>query len=175
MTFTALSVINPWPWLILRPDVLHPDERAALRESPARLKDVENRVDWETPFRGWALLHASKTRLAKWDWRAAILFAAKRGVDVPLVAMPYGAIVGAMRVDDCRRGYASPWAVPGANQFVIGAAVPFAEPVVCDGKPRFFRVDEGLKPEPALRLRAQLAAAVRAAGLAKCFNLEENA
>lgn len=171
MTFTALSIINPWPWLILRPDVT---DAAARAELAARrlLKDCENR-EWETPVRGWVLVHASKTRLAKWDYQAAVMFAAKRGVDVPLVAMPYGAIVGAMRIDACEWGYRSPWAV-GPRMFVIGAAVPFAAPVVCDGKPRFFQLpDANAEPEAARHLQGKLAAAVRAAGLAKHFKLED--
>ena len=77
MPFPALSVIQPWPWLILRPDVREPAARAELRAA-GLMKDVENR-DWPTHVRGWVLLHASATRLAKWDYAAAAVFAAKRG------------------------------------------------------------------------------------------------
>jgi len=169
MTFTALSVIQPWPYLILRPDVVDAAARAALASS-RRIKDCENR-DWETPVRGWVLLHASSTRLAKWDYQAAALFAMKRGVEIPALAMreslPYGAIIGAVRVDECTHFFRSPWFV-GPRAFVFGAAVPFGEPVTCGGAPRFFQLPlEGGGAE----LAARLAAAVRAAGLAAAFKL----
>lgn len=167
-TFTALSVINPWPWLILRPDVADPAARAQLR-AQRLMKDCENR-DWETPVRGWVLLHASKTRLAKWDFQAAKLFAAKRGIDIPLGDLPYGAIVGAVRVDDCRWGYPSPWYV-GERAFVFGDAVPFAQPVTCDGAPRFFQLPPAGGGVGGAELWEQLAGAVRAAGLATEFKL----
>jgi hypothetical protein len=42
MTEYALSIRQPWAWLIA-----------------AKLKDVENRT-WKTPFRGWFYIHAGK-------------------------------------------------------------------------------------------------------------------
>lgn len=173
MTFTALSVIQPWPWAILRPDVTDPAARTALQASRL-IKDCENR-EWETPVRGWVLLHASSTRPAKWDYKAAQLFAAKRGVELPPLYMreslPYGAVVGAVRVDDCRWGYRSPW-YTGPRAFVFGVTVPFAVPVPCAGAPRFFQLpqDAGASVGGA-ELALQLAAAVAAAGLARAFRL----
>jgi hypothetical protein len=169
MSFTALSIIQPWPWLILRPDVADAAARAELRRARL-LKDCENR-EWETPFRGWCLMHASSTRLAKWDYQAAVLFAAKRGVEIPLVDLPYGAVVGAMRIDACTWSHRSPWAV-GPRMFVIGEAVPFAAAVPCKGAPRFFQVGADLDPEFARHLQTKLTAAIRAAGLAAAFKLE---
>lgn len=170
MTFTALSVIQPWAWLIARPDLVGAEARAAARAA-GLFKDRENR-EWETPVRGWVLLHASGTRLAKWDYAAAALFGAKRGVDVPLRdGLAYGAAVGAMRVDGCVWGDRSPW-YQGPRAFVIGASAAFAAPVPMGGLPRFFRVpDESHEWRPGLA--GELAAAVRAAGLAKAFQIPE--
>lgn len=171
MTFTALSVIQPWPWLILRPDLIAPDGRAAARAA-GLVKDVENR-DWETPVRGWVLLHASKTRLAKWDYQAAALFAAKRGVDVPLQGnVPYGAIVGAVRVDDCVKRSSSRW-FTGPHAFALGASVAFAAPVECNGSLKFFPLPPAGAGLGGAELAAALARAIRAAGLGDFFRLEE--
>jgi len=170
MTFTCLSVIQPYPWLILRPDVTEKEARAALREKRL-MKDCENR-DWETPVRGWVLLHASGTRYAKWDYQAAALFAAKRGVDVPMREnLPYGAIVGAVHVTECTWTYRSPWFV-GLRAFVFSAAVPFAVPVSCGGAPRFFQLPGVGAGVGGAELMQELTAAVRAAGLTAAFKLE---
>lgn len=173
MTFTALSIIQPWPWLILRPDVTDPAARFALAAA-GQMKDHENR-DWSTNVRGWVIVHASGRRLAAWDYRAAQLFAAQRGVEVPLrEALPYGAAVGAMRIDAVETRSASVWATgPG---FKIGATVPFSAPVVCTGSLKFFRLPapgEATAQKP--RVAAELAAALRSAGLARDFGLEETA
>lgn len=173
MTFTALSIIQPWPWVILRPDIVEPGARAALRAG-RWIKDCENR-DWETPVRGWVLIHASSRRYAQWDYTAAALFAAKRGVDVPLRDnLPYGAVVGAARVDECTWTYRSPW-FRGPRAFILGASMPFAEPVVCAGFPRFFDLPERGSEAAGVALWHRLAAAVRAAGLAQAFKLSEEA
>lgn len=171
MTFTALSIIQPWPWLILRPDVVGAADRAALRAA-GQIKDCENR-EWETPFRGWALLQASAQRLAKWDYQAAALFAAKRGVaELPLRGnLPYGAVVGAIRIDDCVWTLRSRW-FTGPRAFVIGAAVPFAAPVACGGALRFFQLPPDGGGVGGQELAHALAAAVGAAGLARAFGIE---
>lgn len=171
MTFTALSVIQPWPWLILRPDLLEPNGRAAARAA-GLVKDVENR-EWETPVRQWVLLHASKRRLAQWDYQGAAMFAAKRGVDVPLRDnLPYGAVVGAVRIDDCVSRSSSRW-FTGPHAFLMGDSVPFAAPVECNGALRFFPLPPAGGGVGGDELWHELAAAVRAAGLAARFRLEE--
>jgi hypothetical protein len=169
VSFTALSVIQPGPFLILRPDVVAPAAREDLR-ARRLMKDCENR-GWETPTRGWVLLHASSTKSAKWDYAEEALFAAKRGVEVPMrECQPYGAIVGAVHVEDCTWSYRSPW-FTGPRAFVFDLAVPFAEPVPCDGKPRFFQLPpDGAGPGGAELLQT-LTAAVRTAGLAQAFRL----
>ncbi len=118
----------------------------------------------------------SSTRPAKWDYSAAQLFAGKRGVELPPLcmrgALPYGAVVGAVRVDDCRWGYRSPWYV-GPRAFVFGAATPFLQPVPCAGAPRFFQLpQDGGASVGGAELAQQLAAAISAAGLARAFKLE---
>lgn len=169
MTFQALSVIQPWPWMILRPDVVGDEERRLCAR-----KDVENRV-WATNVRGWVLLHASKTKLAKWDYQAAEMFAAKRGVQVPLRDnLDYGAIVGAMRIDGCENCPRSQW-FTGPWGFVIGAAVPFVHPVSCSGTLKFFPLPpkDTAHTLGGAELTFAIVQQIHAAGLAKAFSIPE--
>ncbi len=166
----AISVIQPWAWLIARPDLATAELRAAVR-AHGQIKDIENR-DWETGKRGWVLLHASATKLARWDWEAAALFAGKRGVELPMRdAMPRGAFVGAIRIDGCVSQSASRWFV-GKWGFQIGAAVPFATPIEGRGSLQFFDPMRPLDPERRPELLRQLTEQIRAAGLAAAFGLE---
>lgn len=177
MDLLALSVCQPWAWLILRPDVTDAGARAALRAA-GQMKDVENR-GWESAVRGWVLLHASGTRLprasrtpdaVRGDWAGASLFAARRGVEVPLQgALPHGAFVGAIRIDGCERFVRSPWFV-GPVGYTIAEAVPFARPVPWEGALKFFKVQtDGTAPAEFARLCAE----IRTAGLAKAFAVRE--
>ncbi len=53
----ALSIRQPWAWLITRPD-LSDEERAEGYEN-GRVKDIENR-NWSTNRRGWFFVHAAQ-------------------------------------------------------------------------------------------------------------------
>ena len=55
----ALSIRQPWAWLIVRPDLTDPAERAAAFAA-GEIKDVENRT-WGTKHRGPFLIHAGLT------------------------------------------------------------------------------------------------------------------
>lgn len=171
MSFRALSVQQPWVWLILRPDIVGAEARAAARAA-GHMKDLENRT-WEAPMRGWVLLHASATRIAKWDYASAAVFAAKRGVEVPhRHSLDYGAIVGAVRIDGVVERPMSPW-FTGPKAFVLGAAVPFAEPMPFVGALKFFPVPaEGVQSSP--EEFARVCAVIRAAGLAEQFRVKES-
>jgi hypothetical protein len=92
----ALSIRQPWIHHILHDG-----------------KDVENR-DWPTQYRGWVLLHASKT-ITKTEMRE---FKEDFGVDLPL-----GGICGAARITDCVTSMASRWFV-GRYGFVLADATP---------------------------------------------------
>jgi hypothetical protein len=179
MQFPALSVIQPWAWLLLRPDIVGDEARAQAR-ARGLIKDVENR-GWETGQRGWVLLHASATRLplvarpkegeAKVDWQSAAMFAGKRGVEVPLqIQLPHGAVVGAMRIDGCDRFIRSPWFM-GPVGLVIGAAVPFAKPVPAKGALKFFTLPAKDTGAGGLEQAMEIAERIRAAGLAAEFKL----
>lgn len=55
----AISILQPWAWLIVRPDVIDPAARADLYRR-GWIKDVENRK-WRSSYRGEFLVHAGKT------------------------------------------------------------------------------------------------------------------
>lgn len=168
-SFTCISVIQPWPWLLLRPDIVGEEARAHARAA-GLIKDVENR-GWETKQRGWVLLHASATRLSRADYAAAAMFAGKRGVEVPLqMQLPHGAVVGAIRIDGCDRFIRSPWFM-GPEGLVIGAAVPFAKPVTAKGALKFFSLPAAGTGAGGLEQAMEIATQIRAAGLAAEFKL----
>jgi hypothetical protein len=149
----ALSVRQPWAWLIIRGH-----------------KDVENR-EWETRVRGWVLLHASGKKPAKWDWAASSMFAAKRGVEVPPHgAVPLGVFVGAMRIDDCVTQSASPW-FTGRFGFVIGCVHPFETPIAAPGALGFFRVPPFGGGVGGLELKIEIEKQIAAIGLTREFRL----
>jgi hypothetical protein len=69
----VLSLTQPWAWLVVRPDVTDPAQRAALWAADL-IKGVENRR-WNTKFRGAFLIHAAKAmREADYDsaWSMAM-------------------------------------------------------------------------------------------------------
>lgn len=55
----ALSIRQPWAWLIVRPDLTDPQQRAAA-VAAGEIKDIENRT-WATKHRGPFLVHAGQT------------------------------------------------------------------------------------------------------------------
>lgn len=103
----ALSIRQPWAWLILRPD-LTGEARAAWLPSQAR-KDIENRT-WPTKFRGRILVHAGKgCTYAEWD-DADCFSTTIGGPSIPeIAALDRGGIVGSVVLFDCVQASESPW------------------------------------------------------------------
>lgn len=171
MTWRALSIMQPWAWLIVRPDLRDGIGRVEAR-ARGEIKDVENRT-WATAVRGWVLVHASASKMSKWDWTSAALFAGKRGVVLPLqIQVARGAFVGAMRIDGCETFVASRWFTGEGAGHRVGASVPFAEPILHTGALGYFDVlRAGGNYEPAPWLRSRLAEQLVACGLGKEFGL----
>jgi hypothetical protein len=106
----ALSVRQPWAWLILH-----------------RTKDIENR-DWPTRFRGRVLLHAGKG-MTRDEFDSAALFSFGRTGPARLPtmdALQRGGIVGSVEIVDCVSRSDSCWFV-GRYGFVLRnpVALPF--------------------------------------------------
>ncbi len=103
----ALSIRQPWAWLILNAG-----------------KDIENR-QWATKYRGRILIHASKgmTR-AEYDGAASYAWACGFVHRVaPFDDLPRGGIVGEAEIVDCVTTSDSPWFV-GDYGFVLRNAKP---------------------------------------------------
>lgn len=107
----ALSVRQPWAWLILHAG-----------------KDIENR-SWHTNFRGRVLVHASKGMTRdEYEDASDPLWASKGPViELPsFEALERGGIVGMVDIVDCVRQSDSPW-YQGEWGFVLRnpAPIPF--------------------------------------------------
>lgn len=133
----ALSIRQPWAWLIVRPDLV-----GAARESASvneELKDIENR-QWPTNFRGPILIHAAKG-MTRAEYGDAYDFAECLGVELPAFAdLERGGIVGQATITDCVDRSASPWFF-GRFGFVLKDARPLPfRPL--RGMLGFFNVEE---------------------------------
>ncbi|HEY3434284.1 MAG TPA: ASCH domain-containing protein [Solirubrobacterales bacterium] len=118
----ALSIRQPWAWLIVRPDLIDAEARAqAWRDR--QIKDVENR-NWNTRFRGVFLVHASNG-MSKAEYAFAHQYAAERGVALPVPEqLQRGGVIGRVTLDEVAgESCASPWFM-GRYGFLLRDASP---------------------------------------------------
>ena len=104
----ALSIIMPWPWLIMKYG-----------------KDVENRT-WRTDYRGRILVHASKKPdpfLTEIVARAC--FDKLSSAEFIELLSWCGKIVGSIELIDCVQNYKSEWAESGRWHWVLKNPVLF--------------------------------------------------
>lgn len=143
----VLSVRQPWAWLIIRPDLTNPVERAAAY-AVGEIKDIENR-DWRIPstmtLPQRVLVHASKGVTKDewrdaWDWVRHVCPAAweagKR--NILLGTIPRGGIVGSVEIVDCVARSDSRWFC-GEYGFVLRDAQPLPF-YPCKGQLKFFKI-----------------------------------
>lgn len=103
----ALSIKQPWAWLIVRPD-LNTHEKRSMAHILGELKDVENRT-WRTKFRGRFLVHASKG-MTRSEYSFAWQLAKEIGVTVPpFEQLQRGGIIGSVELFDSVDSSDSPW------------------------------------------------------------------
>lgn len=103
----ALSIRQPWAWLIVR-----------------RYKPIENRT-WATGFRGELFIHASKGMTVS-EYEAAKEFARRinPAIEVPNYGqLERGGIIGRVYMSGCVTEHASPW-FTGPYGFIMPAAEP---------------------------------------------------
>lgn len=121
MITIALSIRQPWAWLILNAG-----------------KDIENRT-WPTKFRGRVLIHAGKG-MTLMEYQDAVQFVYEQvnsGIRIPeFEALPRGGIVGEVEIVDCVTDSCS-WWFSGPHGFVLAnpKALPFQP---CKGALNFF-------------------------------------
>lgn len=104
----ALSILQPWAWLITRGH-----------------KDIENR-GWYTPYRGRFLVHASKA-YPKREYIADLEYFSE---DYQIILPPYeqfglGGIVGEATLIDCAKDSPSRWYNDGSWAFVLAGMKPW--------------------------------------------------
>ena len=117
----ALSLRQPWAWLMIRPDIVGEEERAAARDR-GHIKDIENRK-WRTHYRGRVLVHASKAKDQN-DYDSAAGLAAKIGIQLPPWGdLQRGGIVGEFAITNCVSEHGSPWFF-GPFGFTVADAKP---------------------------------------------------
>lgn len=130
----ALSIIMPWPWLIMKFG-----------------KDVENR-SWSTSYRGQLLIHASKKPApGALDMMNNIFLSLEQIARLnencreieerkwqEICSDWCGHIVGTVEIVDCVRGYKSRWAEPGMWHWVLKNPVLFTDPIPARGSLRLW-------------------------------------
>jgi len=112
----ALSVIMPWPWLILKHG-----------------KDVENRT-WNTNYRGRILIHASKKPDPFLTEITARAISDKiTSAELKELFSWCGKIVGSVELVDCVKCHSSKWAENGMWHWVLKNPVLFEKPIPARG------------------------------------------
>ena len=123
-TIKALSIRQPWAWLILWAG-----------------KDIENRSR-RFNFRGRFLVHAS-SGMTRNEYLAAMLFLQQRGLPVPeglvFEDLKRGGIVGSVELIDCFETSESPWYMMGQKALVLNDSEPLPF-IPCTGRLGLFDV-----------------------------------
>jgi hypothetical protein len=127
---TALSIRQPWAWMILHGG-----------------KDIENR-NWSTRVRGRVLIHAAKG-MTQDEWSNAWYFSSGSGANVKAVEtrltrnnIERGGIVGSVEIVDCVASSDSRWFM-GRYGFVLRNPTPMPF-VPYKGQLGFFQVPDAL-------------------------------
>lgn len=121
--YRALAVLQPWAWLISRPDILDPVKRQEAINA-GLIKIIENRT-WTTTYRGQFLIHAGQ-RYPKSQYLSDVAEIKRTyGVDLPpFEEMERGGIVGITTLSDCVHAHSSPWKMEGYFGFVLKDTQP---------------------------------------------------
>lgn len=119
----ALSIRQPFAWLIVRPDITDPAERARAYVD-GRIKDIENR-GWYTRVRGRVLIHASASySRTNHECHAEVVLDEYEIILPRYEQMHRGGIVGVVEIHDCVEKHPSHWKDPGSWGFVLRGAEP---------------------------------------------------
>lgn len=135
----ALSIRQPWAWLIIRPDLKTTPERAAAA-TEGLIKNIENRTWWAT-YTGPLIIHASKgcTHQEYLDCQR-FLDARELHILLPkLEDFQFGGVIGRVTMIGATHCSLSKW-FTGPNGFVFkDAEILKFKP--CRGKQGFFTVE----------------------------------
>jgi len=135
----ALSIMQPWGWCVIRPDIEDDVERQ-IAYARNRIKDVENR-NWAfnnpaIKFRGPVLIHVGKKIDIDFPYNMA---AAMCEAQIPAHEdLQRGGIIGMAEITDCVMHHDSPWFF-GPRGLVLQNARPLPF-MPCKGQLGFFNV-----------------------------------
>jgi hypothetical protein len=119
----ALSIRQPWAWLIVRPDLIGSERTAAVHAGV--LKDIESR-SWATRFRGRFLIHAAQG-ITRAQYHAAAQDLREAAIELPpLQDLQRGGIVGQATLVQCvpPGERQSRWHMQGCHGFKLQDAQP---------------------------------------------------
>lgn len=120
----ALSIRQPWAWLIIRPDLTDPAQRREAAEQ-GLIKNIENR-NWHTAFRGRVYVHAGKGMTID-EYTGCKVFVRERfgdAIQLPKFEdLQRGGILGTVEIRHCTPVSESPW-FEGEFGFVLKDAEP---------------------------------------------------
>ena len=143
MKMRAISIRQPWPWLITRPDITGNVHRANAKNF-GLLKNIENRA-WQTKYRGPVLIHAAKGMTVS-EYRNVGYFLSgfcspgSGGINLPPASLlDRGGIVGYAEITDCVSASRSPWFM-GDYGFVLQNQTPLPF-LPCKGALSLFTLD----------------------------------
>jgi hypothetical protein len=139
----ALSIRQPWAWLIVRPDLTCPGKRS-IADLAGEIKDIENR-SWPTKVRGRVLVHAAQGMTQReYDEVSLMLLDDSFKVDTmpTFKALQRGGIIGSVDIVDCVTTSESPWFF-GEFGFVLRDAKPLPF-VPFKGSLGFFEVPDSI-------------------------------
>ena len=129
----ALSVLQPWAWLIIHGG-----------------KDIENR-SWLLPERmvGQRVAISTSARFSKAEWYEALMLIRERAIPAPVEGTGYeipcrdelefGVIVGTVELAGCVVRSESPW-FTGLYGFVLRNPIALPKPIPCKGRLGFWNV-----------------------------------
>lgn len=134
----ALSIRQPWAWLIIRPDLISAADRLHAAHN-GLFKDVENRT-WPAKYTGPLLIHAGKSCTSQ-EYHDCQNFLGESDLPITLPAFEnfqLGGIIGRVQMCGCHSYSDSKWfAGPFGFKLSDSEIIPF---VPFRGSLGFFRV-----------------------------------
>ena len=145
----AISIRQPWAWLIIRPDLISPAARAAaMASTEVQIKDIENR-NWKTKHRGRVLVHAAKG-MTREEYNYVKHFLSPTSIILPSFSdFDRGGIIGSVEIVDCVNDSNSVW-FTGRYGFVLKDPKPLPF-IPWKGQLGFFEVPDSAVEEAIKR------------------------
>ena len=134
----ALSIRQPWAWLIIRPDLVGEARQKAIADR--LIKDCENR-EWQSHYGGPLLIHAAQGMTHdEYRWaRYFVLLKFDGRICIPAPDdLQRGGIIGRVQMEGCTSQPQSPWFTGRFGfQFSNPEPLPFQP---CRGMPGLFNI-----------------------------------